>query len=149
MPTSSRRPTRDARWGRLTAALAACWLALACAAAPPGSAPEEPAAAALPDALPVYLDESEVDAPAAPLAPIEPAYPPEARLAGREGDVTLRLRVRADGELVGLEVLASDGEDMSHSAAAAVRAVGFRPAVRGGAPVSSTVTIRIRFRLSD
>jgi TonB family protein len=133
--------------------LLACWLAAACSVGvPQGSAPEvpgEPSPAALPDALPIYLDESEVDTPAGPLAPIQPAYPPEARLAGREGDVTLRLRVRADGQVVGIELLASDGDDFSRAATEAVRAVSFRPAVRRGAPVSSTLTILVRFQLSD
>jgi protein TonB len=124
----------------------AALLALACACAP--AAPHAPARPrGVEDAEPVFLSESEVDAPAAPLAPIQPDYPAEARSRGLEGDVTLRVRVRADGRVVGFERLDGAPDDFARAAAEAIRAAGFRPGVRDGRPVSSTVTIRVRFRL--
>jgi protein TonB len=99
------------------------------------------------DAEPAFLGEDEVDAPAAPLAPIRPAYPPAARSQGVEGDVTLRVRVRADGGVAGFELLASDRDEFARAAAAAIRAAGFRPGVRDGRAVNSSVTIRVSFRL--
>lgn len=105
--------------------------------------------APLEDALPVFLEPSQVEAPAAPTAPIRPAYPEPARLAGREGTVLLRVRVRADGGLAGMELLQSDGEDFSRAAAEAVRAVAFRPATLRGEPVASSLVLRVEFTLAD
>jgi len=85
--------------------------------------------------------------PARPRAPIAPDYPPLARSQGRQGDVTLRVRVRADGEVVGLEQVAGDGEDFTQAAARAVRATPFAPGLVDRRPVNSTVTVQVRFRL--
>ncbi len=122
-------------------------LALACAGEPVARLPLGGPARTLEDAEPAFLGEDEVDAPAAPLAPIRPDYPGAARTAGAEGEVTLRVRVRADGAVAGFELLASDRDDFARAAAAAIRAAGFRPGVRDGRPVASSVTIRVSFRL--
>jgi protein TonB len=118
---------------------------LACA---PPSAPRARATpGAAEDAEPAFLAESEVDAPAAPLAPIQPDYPADARSRGEEADVTLRVRVRADGAVVGFEVVEGASGEFARAAADAIRAAGFRPGVRDGRPVNSSVTIRVSFRL--
>lgn len=99
------------------------------------------------DALPVFLTEDEVDVPARPLAPIRPAYPEEARARGAEGDVVLRVFVRADGRVAGLQTLESDGDGFAREGARAVRGVAFAAGRREGGVVNSSVTLRVRFRL--
>jgi len=125
--------------------------ALGCAGPPsPGVAARAPGAPASPpaeDALPAFLAESAVDAPARPRTPIRPDYPVLARSQGLEGDVTLRAHVRADGRVVGLELVEGDRDAFVDAAARAVRATSFEPGRVAGRPVSSTVTVRVRFRL--
>lgn len=99
------------------------------------------------DAATRWWGEREVDFPARPLAPIAPEYPSSARAQGREGDATLLVHVRADGQVMGAKPLASDAPDFARAAAAAIRATPFAPATRRREPVSSTVTILVRFRL--
>jgi TonB family protein len=121
-------------------------LALACAAAPETRAP---AAAAPPaeDAEARWWGEREVDFPARPLAPIAPEYPALARAQGLEGDATLLVYVRADGQVVGTKPLADTSRDFARAAAVAIRATPFGPATVRREPVNSTVTILVRFRL--
>jgi TonB family protein len=126
-------------------------LALACARPVGPTVQAQGAASATPgeleDAFPVFLDEQEVDVPARPAAPIDPHYPPVARAQGLEGDVTLLVQVRADGEVVGLRLLEGDREAFVEAAAQAVRATRFEPGLERGRPVNSRVSVRVRFRL--
>ena len=122
-------------------------LALGCASAPPAPAARPAAPAPAEDAVAKWWGEREVDFPARPLAPIEPAYPALARERGREGNATLLVYVRADGKVVGTKPLASDARDFAHAAALAIRATPFGPGTRRHEPVNSTVTIQVRFRL--
>jgi TonB family protein len=131
---------------RAGVALAAA-LALACASAPEAVAPALEAAGPAEDAAARWWGEREVDFPARPLAPIAPAYPPEAREQSREGNATLLVYVRADGKVVGTKPLASDAREFAHAAAVAIRATPFGPGTRRREPVNSTVTIQVRFRL--
>jgi len=146
-PRSRRRPpTALVLAGVLAAATLAC-----AGPRPPGvatRAPEAPASSPpAEDALPSFLDESAVDAPARPRTPIRPDYPLLARSQGLEGDVTLRAHVRGDGQVVGLELVEGDREAFVDAAARAVRATSFEPGRVAGRPVSSTVTVRVRFRV--
>ena len=135
-------------WRTTSSAVArALVLALGLACVPAAGAPVRASPAGLEDAEPRFFAESEVDAPAAPLAPIEATYPAEARSRGVESDVLLRVRVRADGKVVGFEVLEGATDAFARAAGEAIRAAGFRPGVRDGKPVNSTVTIRVSFRL--
>jgi protein TonB len=136
------------RWRITSRAGAALAAALACAQPPPAREAGS-AAAARPaeDAAARWWSEREVDFPARPLAPIEPAYPALARERGLEGDATLLVYVRADGEVVGTTALASDGGEFARAAALAIRATPFGPGTKRREPVNSTVTILVRFRL--
>jgi TonB family protein len=125
-------------------------LALGCTSAPaPPAAERAPAAAARPaeDAEARWWSERDVDFPARPLAPITPEYPARAREQGLEGDATLLVYVRADGQVVGTKPVASAGREFALAAATAIRATRFGPATRRREPVNSTVTILVRFRL--
>jgi protein TonB len=104
-----------------------------------------PAAAAV-DNNRVY-GEAEVDRAAAPEGPIEPRYPNRQRILGREGTVVLRVTVATDGRARSLVVVTSAGDEFDAAAREAAEAARFRPALRAGQPVASTVTLRVRFHL--
>lgn len=110
-------------------------------ASAPASAPE--------DAGPRYFGEDEVDRPARPLSPIDPAYPPPLRALGVEGEVEARVVVRADGSVGGARLLSSSDPGFTAAVREALAAVRFQPAERAGRPVASWVTLRLRFRLED
>ena len=126
----------------------------ACAPAPPApvvAAPPAPVAASLPgaseDAGPAYLGADEVDLPARPLVPIVPAYPPQMRALGLEGEVEARVVVLADGSVGGARLVESSDEAFTAAVRDALEAAHFQPAERAGRPVASWVTLRLRFRL--
>lgn len=79
-----------------------------------------------------------------------PRYPEEARQAGQEGVVLLRVAISASGKAE--EVVVYRGSGFSVLDEAAVRAVSkwrFRPAkVAGGIPVASSAEIPVRFQLN-
>jgi len=112
-------------------------------------APGAPRPAAIEDATPDYSEERDVDIPARPVDPIQPAYPPELRALGREGDVEARVAVRADGSVGASRLVASSDDAFTAAARAALHDARFHPARRAGQPVASWVTVRLRFRLED
>jgi protein TonB len=97
-----------------------------------------------------YLPPTEVDAPPVPLSLEVPPgeYPREAREAGFEGDVRLRLRVDAEGRVREAEVLSDPGHGLGAAAVPiAKRYYRFRPAQRGGQPVAAELVLTVRFQL--
>jgi protein TonB len=81
---------------------------------------------------------------------VRPAYPESARRRGEQGDVLLRVEVAADGQPLEVSVTQGSGFSLLDDAAmAAVRRWHFRPATRGGIPVSATAEVPIRFRLTN
>jgi protein TonB len=80
-----------------------------------------------------------------------PPYPLAARRLGIEGRVLLEVVVRSDGSPATVSVRQSSGYQMlDDSAADTVRSRWrFIPARRDGVPVESTVTVPIRFRISE
>jgi protein TonB len=125
------RPTRPAATG---------------AGAAPPEASLAPAAAGSAAGDRVY-GESEVDRVAAPQGAIAPVYPSRQRALGREGTVVLRVTVEADGRARDLVVVMSAGDEFDAAAREAASAARFRPALRAGQPVASSVTLRVRFHL--
>lgn len=115
--------------------------------AAPQPAPEVFAPGPAIDAVFRPYAEDEVDVPARPVAPIEPAYPPELVTLGVEGFVEARVVVLEDGSTGGARLVASSHEAFTAAARDALRAARFHPAQREGRPVSSWVTVRLRFRL--
>lgn len=78
----------------------------------------------------------------------EPKYPEAARRRGIEGVVLLDVLVLADGTAGSVLLARTSGSALLDDAAIeAVRPWRFRPAMRAGVPVDSTVSIPIRFRL--
>lgn len=88
-----------------------------------------------------------MDVPARPRAAIRPAYPPRARARGLEGDALLRVYVSAEGRVAGVRALEEARSPFAAAAATAVRETPFAPGRLEGRPVSSSVTVRVRFRL--
>jgi protein TonB len=82
-----------------------------------------------------------------PIVPIAPRYPERARLRGAEGAVDVRVTVLPTGAAGEARVLGAQDPDLAAAALEAGRAARFRPARRGGAPVASELTVRVRFVL--
>jgi len=101
------------------------------------------------DTGPFFYPEHEVDFPARPVEPIRPAYPPRLRALGIEGEVEARVIVLPDGSVGGARLVTSTHDDFTVAVHEALREARFHPARRRGEPVSSWVTVRLRFRLEE
>ncbi|NQD38977.1 energy transducer TonB [Permianibacter sp. IMCC34836] len=78
-----------------------------------------------------------------------PKYPPEALRNGDEGEVKLRLRISATGEVLDVEIVKNArNRDLGRSAVAAVKRWRFQPATENGAGVESVLDFVVVFRLS-
>jgi protein TonB len=90
-----------------------------------------------------------------PLAPsfrnrVPPEYPALARRLSREGRVSVRLHIGADGFLQSIELLSSDHDDFTAAAFRALRASTYHPARdESGRPVASRARLTIRFSLEN
>jgi protein TonB len=135
------------------------WAAAAPAAAPEPTPEPQPAIAAAAGLDPgPEADSRGPPAPAVPPGPVpavadgagipEPRYPASCRRLGHEGSAVVRVEVGADGRVGRADVVRSAGcIELDRSAAAALRAARFRPALRFGRPAASVVEQRVRFRL--
>lgn len=106
----------------------------------------EPPASPPPEAEPSLPAEAEVDEPLAVLSP-PPVYPRKARRLGWEGTVELRMRIDAEGAVLGVEVMSSSGHGVLDRAAQ--EALGrwvFRPR-QASDPLVRVFRKRLRFAL--
>ena len=79
---------------------------------------------------------------------VAPPYPEEARAAGLQGRVTLRLRIGVDGRVESLKILKSSGTvSLDESALATVKQWRFEPARKLGRPVAMEVKTSVEFRI--
>jgi TonB family protein len=78
--------------------------------------------------------------------PIAPDYPDVARLAGIDGDVTLRIFVARDGSIRGITPI-SGPPVLARAAIRAVEQWRYAPAIVDGRPVDVVTTVRLAFRL--
>jgi protein TonB len=114
-------------------------------------APPQPKAAVLSEAAasapaPAYVAPSQhatyLDNP-------KPAYPTVARKRGMGGRVVLRVQVRRDGTVSGVEVAQSTGYSvLDRAARSAVVHWRFAPATQGGVAVEGEVLVPFDFRLT-
>ena len=80
---------------------------------------------------------------------IKPEYPKGARERREEGNVTLELRVDAEGVVEDVRISASCGfAELEAAAVAAVRKARFKPARQGDKAVSAAVRLTIQFKLT-
>ncbi|HEY6556452.1 MAG TPA: TonB family protein [Polyangiaceae bacterium] len=79
----------------------------------------------------------------------EAPYPPEAKAAGIEGDVVLRLTIDVTGQVTDAEVVEGPGEGLNEAAQAAALQFKFKPARRRGKPVPVRIDYKYSFRLES
>jgi protein TonB len=75
----------------------------------------------------------------------QPAYNANARAAGVEGKVRVRLTVDETGKVVDVAIIAGLGYGLDEAALAAAREATFEPATQCGKAVRATFTISMRF----
>ncbi|HEX8176016.1 MAG TPA: energy transducer TonB [Pyrinomonadaceae bacterium] len=88
---------------------------------------------------------SESYSPARVLTQVEPAYTTEARRNGTEGQVMLRVTLKADGTVGDVETITSLPDGLTEQARKAARLIKFVPATRYGSPVDEQKTITYSF----
>jgi protein TonB len=74
-------------------------------------------------------------------------YPEEAKKAGIEGTVRLRITVDFEGRVVEVKVLSGPGYGLDEAAREALKRFKFKPAMKGGEAVSTTITYNYTFLL--
>ncbi len=74
-------------------------------------------------------------------------YPDEARRAGIEGTVRLRIVVDNEGRVVDVQVLNGPGFGLNEAAREAIKRFKFRAAIKGGEAVSTTMVYNYTFLL--
>lgn len=89
-----------------------------------------------------------VVSPPTALNRITPVYPRSARRKGREGCVTLDVRVSPEGNVVDADIVASSGfADLDHSALDAASSARFAPATQDDTPIEGCVRLTFDFKL--
>jgi TonB family protein len=91
----------------------------------------------------------EVDVKAEVTAKPEPAYTREARGAGVQGIVILKVLLLANGKLDRVRVVRRLPYGLTENAIRAACEVKFKPAMKAGQPVSQWVTLEYGFRLAN
>ena len=100
------------------------------------------------DAPTVAPRQARVDAPPRPRRSIRPDYPKGARQRGEQGDVTLEIRVNAEGAVDRVTVVAPSGfADLDAAAVKAAKVAKFTPAKSGREAVASTARLTLSFKL--
>jgi protein TonB len=78
---------------------------------------------------------------------VPPVYPPEARAAGIQGVVVLRISVNKEGIVTETNPI-SGPRELTTAAEQAVQQWRYRPFILMGDPVNVQTTVRINFKLS-
>lgn len=107
------------------------------------SAPEEVKSYSAPRYVPIYQVDSEPELLHEEKVPV----PEEARRAGVEGTVLLSITVDPEGKVVKAKVLRGPGYGMNEAALGAIRRFKFKPATKGGEPVSTEMNYSYTFVL--
>jgi TonB family protein len=114
------------------------------AVTPPTSAEETPQAEEAPNPA------SSSDLEAQLVKRVQPSYPDEAMRAHEEGEVRLQISLDAHGNVTDVQVTGSSHSRLLDEAASnAVRGWEYRPALRGGVRVASTINETVDFRMED
>ena len=80
---------------------------------------------------------------------VKPAYPEEAKKAGKEGRVALQATIDVNGLPQNIKALTQLGFGFEEAAIEALKKTTFHPATRNGKPVSATVKIPYEFKLES
>jgi protein TonB len=97
----------------------------------------------------VTYTSKEVDTKAEVTEKPEPRYTREARRAGVQGRVILKVLLRGDGKLDRIRVVRRLPYGLTESAIRAACEIKFKPAIKNGEPVSQWVGLEYGFLLSD
>jgi TonB family protein len=82
--------------------------------------------------------------------PSEPPYPETLKSQGIEADVTVLVKLGADGVVTDASIVRSSGHpEFDQAARSAARAEAFEPATRDGAAVPYTLSFTYHFRLES
>ena len=101
----------------------------------------------IPPSLPAP-QQARIDAPPRPKRTIRPVYPKGARQRGEQGEVTLEIRVNAEGSVDEVKVVASSGfPELDAAALKAAKAAKFTPARSDRDAVASTARLKLNFKL--
>ena len=84
---------------------------------------------------------------AKPVQTVRATYPPMALRMGLEGDVTLRIAIDSEGNVIEAEIIRSGGAGFDDEALKAVKQARFEPAQNEGRNVPAVFTYVYRFRL--
>ena len=80
---------------------------------------------------------------------VEPKYPESAKKAGKEGEVLLQATIDENGIPQDIVAITDIGFGFEEAAIAALKKTTFRPATKGGNPISLEVEIPYSFTLKD
>ena len=105
--------------------------------------PQEVKAYSAPKYTPIY----QVDREPELSSEVKIPYPDDARRAGIEGTVTLSITVDLEGRVVSARVLNGPGHGLNEAARNAILRFRFRPAIKGGEPVSTEMKYSYTFLL--
>lgn len=84
------------------------------------------------------------------ITPSPPVYPEEAKKAGVEGQVILKITIDVDGKVIDAEVDTGAGFGMDEAALDAAKGLVFKPAqFEDGTPFKATIKWRYRFELEE
>ncbi|WP_426756895.1 energy transducer TonB [Myxococcus sp. Y35] len=110
---------------------------------PTAKAPQEVKAYRAPKYAPIY----QVDSEPTVASEVKIPYPEEARRAGVEGTVTLSITIDHEGRVVAVKILKGPGYGLDEAARDAIRRFRFKPAIKGGEPVSTEMKYSYTFLL--
>lgn len=91
----------------------------------------------------------EVDVKAEILSKPEPGYTREARRAGVQGNVVVKVLLLPDGKIDRIRVVRRVPFGLTENAIRAACEIKFKPAVKAGAAVSQWITVEYAFRLAN
>ncbi|MCP3102100.1 TonB family protein [Myxococcus sp. K15C18031901] len=106
-------------------------------------APQEVKAYSAPKYTPIYQVDSEPQL----ASEVKIPYPEEARRAGIEGTVSMSITIDPEGRVVDVKVLSGPGHGLDEAARDAIRRFRFKPAIKGGEAVSTTMKYAYTFLL--
>jgi protein TonB len=106
-------------------------------------APQEVKEYAAPKYTPIY----QVDSEPKVASEVKIPYPEEARRAGIEGTVTLSITIDLEGKVVAAKIVSGPGYGLNEAARDAIKRFRFKPAIKGGEPVSTEMKYAYTFLL--
>ncbi len=96
---------------------------------------------------PKYVPPGGADSDPVAEAEVKIPYPEEAKRAGVEGTVRLRITVDFEGHVTEVKVLSGPGYGLDEAAREAIKRFKFKPAMKAGEAVSTTITYNYTFLL--